>query len=66
MAKTPVSAERHNSSFTGGADVLVKGCKEWFGGGEGGPGLGLGLGMEKDKKEEARRCVCVCVWFNRG
>lgn len=60
MAKTPVSAERHNSSFTGGADVLVKGCKEWFG------GRGLGLGMEKDKNEEARRCVCVCVLFHRG
>lgn len=28
VAKTPVSVECHNSSYAGGADVLVKGCKE--------------------------------------
>lgn len=28
VAKTPVSVGCHNSSYAGGADVLVKGCKE--------------------------------------
>lgn len=34
VAKTPVSVEHHNGSYAGGADVLVKGCKEgggWVG-----------------------------------
>lgn len=45
MAKTPVSVERHNGSYAGGADVLVKGCKEgggWVEGRTGGRRTGCG------------------------
>lgn len=49
VAKTPVSVERHNGSYAGGADVLVKGCKE--GGGWAG----------RRTAERRNGAVCVCV-----
>lgn len=49
MAKTPVSVERHNGSYAGGADVLVKGCKE------GGGWVG------RRTRERRNGCVRVCV-----
>lgn len=50
VAKTPVSVEHHNGSYAGGADVLVKGCKE--GGGW--------VGRRTAKRSNGGGGVCVC------
>lgn len=52
MAKTPVSVERHNGSYAGGADVPVKGCKE------GGGWVGRRTG---EKRNDGTVCMCVFV-----